>query len=627
MSCDAKNILHMKKGLGYLLIFMVLMVPKIITGQNVTLKATAKTNVEVGEQFRVVYELNADGSGFTGPDFSGFNLHTGPMVSTSSSIQIVNGRMDRTFMQTYTYILSASQEGEFNIEPANVSVEGKRVTSNKLTIKVVAASSPQSGGGQTRQQSTQSQSGGLSSKDLYLRAIPDKKTAVVGEQVIITYRIYTRVPVSSLSVTKLSSFPGFWTKNLLDNNASLQQSTQIIDGEEYVLADVRKVALFPQKSGKLVIEPMELECVAQIRSQQSQQGSRDPFESFFNDPFFNRNIQNVPKTLISEAVTIDVEPVPVARRPQQFNGAVGQFGFQSAIDRNEIKANEAINISFTITGSGNLELFDMPQPVFPADFEVYDPKIVTDIKTSTSGVSGSRKAEFLVIPRFAGNYRIEPVEFVYYDPRKKEFITLRSQTFDIMVEKGAADSGKDVVYSSAQEGIRYLGSDIRHIKSKGKKLRPVGSFFFASPLYFILIFGSIALFVSALLWTRKQEHLRQNQSLLRNRKATKVARKRLLNAEKHLKKKEQNEFYAEISQALWGYISDKFTIPRSELSFETVQIALKEKNAPEELTEQFTQTLNNCEYARFAPGDVNKKMDDLYQQGIEVITKAERLIK
>ncbi|MDO8898939.1 MAG: protein BatD, partial [Bacteroidales bacterium] len=162
---------------------------------------------------------------------------------------------------------------------------------------------------------------------------------------------------------------------------------------------------------------------------------------------------------------------------------------------------------------------------------------------------------------------------------------------------------------------------------KGKKLKPAGSYFFASPLYFLLVLGSLALFIGALLWTRKQEHLRQNQSLLRNRKATKVARKRLVNAEKHLRRKEQNEFYAEISQALWGYISDKFTIPKSELSFETVEIALKEKNAAVELVEQFILTLNNCEYARFAPGDVNKKMDDLYQQGIEVITKAERLIK
>jgi hypothetical protein len=617
----------MKKGFGYLLIFMVLMIPEITSGQSATLKASAKTNVEVGEQFRVVYEVNAEGSNFTGPDFRGFSLITGPMVSTSSSIQIVNGRMDRTFTQTYTYILSAGQEGEFIIEPANVIVDGKKITSNKLSIKVGPASSQQGGGGQARQPSTQDQSGGLSAKDLYLRAIPDKRTAVVGEQIIITYRIYTRVPVSSLSVTKLSSFPGFWTKNLLDNNASLQQTTQIIDGQEYVLADVRKVALFPQKTGKLTIEPMELECIAQIRTQQNQQRTRDPFESFFNDPFFNRNIQNVPKTLISEAITIDVEPVPVARRPQQFNGAVGQFGFQSAIDRNEIKANEAINISFTITGSGNLELIDLPRPIFPADFEVYDPKIVSDIKTSSNGISGSRKAEYLVIPRFQGNYRIEPIEFVYYDPRKKEFVTLRSQTFDIMVEKGSADSGGDVVFSIAQEGIRYLGSDIRHIKLKGKKLKPAGSYFFASTLYFLLVLGSLTIFIGALIWTRKQEHLQQNQSLLRNRKATKVARKRLVNAEKHLKKKEQNEFYAEISQALWGYISDKFMIPRSELSFETVEIALKEKSAAGELVEQFILTLNNCEYARFAPGDVNKKMDDLYQQGIEVITKAERLIK
>lgn len=612
---------------GYLLVFVSLLFLQIMQGQNVTFRASTKSLVEVGEQFRVVFEVNAEGSDFSGPDFKGFSVLTGPMVSTSSSIQIVNGKMDRTFSQTYTYIIAASSVGDFTIESAGVTVDGKKYNSNRVTVKVGAASSKPQGSNNNPSSSTQNQSGALTADDLYIKAIPDKKTVVVGEQVIVTYRIYTRVPVSSLSVTKLSSFPGFWTKNLLSEEEGIKQSTQIINGIEYVIADVRKVALFPQKIGKLSIEPMELECVAQVRTQAGRQQSRDPFESFFNDPFFNRNIQNIPKKLISEPISIEVQALPVTRKPQQFNGAVGQFGFQSVIDRTEINTSEAINISLTITGSGNIELIEVPRPVFPADFEIYEPKISSDIKTGPNGVSGSKKAEYLIIPRYMGNYKIEPIDFVYFDPRKKEYVSLKSQGFEIKVEKGSGDSGRETALTTAQEGIRYLGSDIRHIKLKDKNLKPKESYFFASTAYFVLTIGALLLFAFAYMYTQKQRRLNQNQSLIKNRKATKVARKKLSNAQQYLKNKDQNAFYAEMSQALWGYISDKFTISRSELSFENVQLILKEKDAPEELTEQFIQTLNNCEYARFAPGEVGKKMDDLYNQGIEVITKAERAIK
>lgn len=615
----------MKKKFVYLLALMLGVVWQTANAQNITLQGSTKTLVEVGEQFRVVYEVNGEGSSFVGPDFKGFSVLTGPMVSTSSSIQVINGKVDRTFSQTYTYIIAANSEGDFKLEPATVSVDGKKYTSNRLQIKVVASSNVQQGAGNVKQSSPQNQTtaGG---KDLYLKAIPDKKRVVAGEQVIVTYRIYTRVPIASLTVTKLSSFPGFWTKNLLDEKTGLQQSTQIIDGEEYVIADVRKVALFPQKTGTLSIEPMELECVAQIRGQ-NRQRSRDPFESFFNDPFFNPNIQNVQKSLVSETVSIDVEPLPASKRPAQFKGAVGQFGFQSAIDRNEINANEAINISYTISGTGNLELVDLPKSVFPTDFEVYEPKISTDIKTSHNGVSGSRKTEFLLIPRFAGNYKIAPIDFVYFDPRKNEYITLQSQAFDLKVNKGTGNASQEAGQTTAQEGIRYIGSDIRHIKLNDKRLQLKDSYFFASTAYFLIIFGSLILFVFAIIWSLKQEKLRQNQSLLKNRKATKVAKKRLVNAQLYLKKKEQSAFYTEMSQALWGYLADKFMIPRSELSIETVQIVLSAKNAPTELVELFILALNNCEYARFAPGDAGKKMDELYQQGIDVISQTERLVK
>lgn len=616
---------NVMKQFVFLSVFLFNILPVLVFSQNVTFEVNTKTNVEVGEQFRVVFEINADGSGFSGPDFKGFNVVTGPMMSTSSSIQIINGKMDRLFSQTYTYIISARSTGDFVLGSAGITVDGKRYQTEKTNITVRTASGNAAASANTAQQNSTPPEG-LSSNDIFLKAVPNKRSAVVGEQVIVTYRIYTRHPLSNLTVTKLSAFPGFWTKNLLDENREIKQTTEMINGVEYIVADIRKVALFPQKTGKLEIDPMELSCLAQVRSQ-SRRNTPDPFGGFFNDPFFNRNIQSIEKNLVSDRITIQVEPVPVSRKPQSYKGAVGQFAFQSAIDRDQLKAGDAANITYTITGSGNLELIDLPSPSFPADFEVYEPKVSTDVRTSVNGVSGSRKVEYLVIPRFEGNYQIPAIDFVYFDPTKKEYITLKSQAYEMKVEKGDGHNAGDAIVATSQEGIRYLGSDIRHIKTKGANLQKSNHFFFASGAYFLIVIGALLLFAFALWYNNKQNKLRKNQSLVKFKQATKVAKKKLSNAQQFLKTKDQNAFYLEMSQALWGYLSDKFNIPRSELSIENVQTILEAEQAPTELIESFVFTLNNCEYARFAPGDAGKKMEDLYQQGIEVITKSERLIK
>lgn len=605
-----------------------LLIPSMADGQNVTLKASAKSRVEVGEQFQIVYELNAEGSGFKGPAVSELRILTGPMSSTSSSIQIINGQMTRSFNQSYTYIVVAPQEGTLTIPPATVNVNGKQYASNKLTIEVLAKSAQQSGQGSgTGSQSNPSDGATVSNKDVFLRAIADKRNVVLGEQVIVTYRIYTRVPVSSVNVSKLSSFSGFWMKNLLDENAALQQTTEKINGDEYVVADIRKMALFPQKTGKLLIDPMELECVAQVQGKTEQRRSRDPFESFFNDPFFNRNIQNVQKKLISESLQINVEPLPVSGQSGNFKGAVGQFSLQSSIDKTSMKSNDAVNISYTISGTGNLELFDFPRPVFPPDFELYEPKTSSQIRTNAGGVSGTKKFEYLFIPRVHGNFKIPAIEFVYFDPKKNEYVRLQSQDFELNVEKGTNEESKESVYTTSQEGIRYLGTDINHIKTGNLFITKKGDFFFGSVTYIGLILLSLALFAFAIIVTKKQDKLKANQSLVRYRKATKIARNRLKSAFNLMKQKSQNDFYNEMSQALWGYISDKFMISKADLSIDSVKNKLIEKETPEELVEQFVETLNKCEYARFAPGDAGKKMEELYQLGIEVITKAERLIK
>ncbi len=611
-------------------IILFLLFPLLLFGQDeIAFTASSRAEVGLGEQFRIVYELNADGSRFNGPDFEGLRVVTGPMTSTSSSIQIINGQMSRTYSQTYTYVVVATREGEVNLGPATVMVDGKQHRSNalKINVKQTASSGQQTPSTSQPRQQDQPQQAEITDKDLFLRAVVDKREAYVGEQVIITYRLFTRVPISNISVNKLSSFPGFWVKNLLEDRAPLQQSRQVIDGEEYVVADVRKIAIFPQRAGKITIEPMELEATAQLRVTPDPRRPRDPFESFFSDPFFSRNIRNVQQIMVSNAIELEIKPLPFAGRPQEFGGAVGQFSIQASIDRNELKTNEAINLTYTLTGTGNIELVDIPMPQLPHDFEVFEPRITSQARTSATGVSGTRKVEYLLIPRSPGSFAIPAVNFSYFDPRRKEYISLQSQSFTIEVERGTDEAASTGIVARGQEGIRFLGSDIRHIKMNSYGLKPIGSFFFFSLTYFAIILGSVLLFVVALLYYRKTASLRRNQSLLRNRLATKVARRRLKTAHKHMHVKQQNEFYQEMSQALWGYIADKFTISRSVLSFETVKESLASKQAPEELQDDFMRILNDCEFARFAPGDPGEKMEELYKQGIQIISKTERIVK
>lgn len=617
----------MKNKMRYLFLLCLCWPLWLTARDEIQFTSSSKSTVELGEQFRIVFELNADGSRFTGPDFGGLRVITGPMTSSSSSIQIINGQMSRTYSQTYTYVVIANREGEIEIGPARVTVDGKSYQTNPFTITVKPAGTTTPSSPGTRPQQQDQPTGELTEKDLFLRAIIDNPNPVLGEQVIITYRLYTRVPVSSLSVNKLSSFPGFWTKNLLDEQAGLQQSTQMVDGEEYVVADVRKLALFPQRTGKLNIEPMELEGTAQIRLQRDSRRTRDPFESFFNDPFFNRNIRNVKRILVSNPVEIEVKALPFTNRPASFEGAVGQFNLQSKVDKTSLKTNEAFSVVYTLSGSGNIELVDLTEPAFPPDFDVFDPKVSTRSSTSPSGVSGSKSFEYLIIPRSPGQFEIPAIDFSFYNPKTQSFVSLQTDAFAIMVERGEGDDATAGLTGRAQEDIRYLGSDVRHIKTNPHTLQPIGTFFFFSTTYFAVMGVGLLAFFLLLLYFRRQERLRGNRSLLRNRQATKMAKRRLKTAHKHMKVKEQNEFYTEMSQALWGYIADKFSIPRADLSIETVQESLKSKNAPEEVVHDFTEVLNNCEFARFAPGDAAEKMEDLYKQGIAIIAKAERIIK
>ena len=622
----------MKKILRSLL-FIVCFAPLSLWAQDdPTLIVSTKKQVMVGERFQVVFEANAEGKNFQAPTFNGFTVLGGPFTSSSSSFSMVNGSMSHTVKNSYTFALQANQEGTFHIGSASLNVKGTKVNSEPFDIKVIpddgSHAAPTGGSGSNNQGQSQQNTNDpqVSGKDLFLRVIPSKKSAYVGEQIVLTYKLYTKVPVSSVSMSKMPSYAGFWTKDISDNSGTLRQSSEYINGIEYTSAEVNKVIIVPQRSGKLMLDPMTLECVAQVRTERNNSRSMDPFDVFFNDPFFNRNIVNVKKELTSQTINLEVKNLPENGKPASFAGAVGNYNFKSDIDKTELSTNEAVTITLTVSGTGNVELLQMPTPVFPPDFEVYDPKITTSTDVSSQGLTGTKKAEYLAIPRRAGSFTIPAIEFSYFNPSNESYQTLSSEPYEIQVEKGTGSDEGGGIFASNQEDIKYLGSDIRHIMTGNAHLKPMHSVFFGSAAYYVALLVLLVLFVVLLFVLKKREQLTQDTAANRNRKADKVARGRLKNAYQHLKAKDQEKFYVEMSQALWGYIADKLGIERSKLSMDTVSETMKSKNVPDELTQQFIDTLNSCEFARFAPGSAEEKMDDLYQRGIDVISKAEKVL-
>ena len=609
------------KKIIFVILSFILLFAFAASSQNIQFKGSTKNVVRTGERFNLVYTLNAEGNNFKGPDLSKFRVLVGPSTSQSSSIQIINGKVSRSFEYTFTYMLVADKEGIFEIKPAKVKVDGKLFESNLLKIQVVKSNTTQQNQQRTPNQGNKNTGGGDLKDDVFIRAVVNKRSPFQGEQIIVTYKLYYRINISSPEFNKEPTFRGFWVKDMLKDRQSYAQYTETYKGQEYHVAEVKKFALFPQRSGKLVIDPANAVCQAQIKAQ-TQQRSRDPFF----DNFFNR-YKTIEVEINTNRLTIDVKPLPIKNKPAEFNGAVGSFDFKSIIDKTELKANEALNLKFTISGKGNVELIDKINIKFPPDFEVYDPKISKSITTSEAGVTGRKSFEYLVIPRTAGEFIIEPVKFSFFDLKSKKYKTLVSPEFKIQVAKGDG-SAANISYSGInQADIKYIGTDIRHIKTQLPQFNITGAFFFGSTLFYALIISPLVLFILFVIIWKKELEKRSNIALMRNRKATKVAHKRMKTAHGFLKENKRDEFYVEISQVLWGYLSDKFSIPLANLSMETVSETLVKKDVKEEIIKQFTDTLNNCEFARFAPGQGASAMENIYNEAVNIISIIERELK
>lgn len=597
----------------------------MLTSQTVSFTASAPAEVQAGQQFRLVYSINAEADNFTPPEFTDLAVLGGPNQSSSSSIQIINNQVTRSTTYTFTYTLAATREGSFTIPAAKVRSGGKQYSSNPVTIKVRAASSSQPGS-QSPQNSQAT--GTISNKDVFLRASVDKSDPYMGEQIILTYRLYTRIPVSNYHIEQSPAQSGFWAEELLRDQTKLLQYNDVVDGEQYTVAEIRKVALFPQRSGKLSIDPLGVEIVARVQQQGQRRRTGDPFfDSFFDDPFFASRYQNVNHTLRSNAINIDVKPLPVQGRPAEFSGAVGDFSMRATIDKTEVAANEPINLKVVVSGKGNVRLIDKVNFQFPPSFELYEPKINSDVKTTQAGVSGSRTLDYLIIPRSAGNFTIKPAAFSYFHPVRGEYITLNTPEFAFIIARG---EGSDLAIGSGsgdQQAVQYIASDIRFIKQWPFRITTIESQFFGSTRFYVLYLTPFVLFGLFLFLLRN--HIKNSRDIARvkNRRATGIARKRLKQAAEFLKLRMSEKFFNELSQALWGYLSDKFNIPLSGLSLETVRERLEGRSVNAEFINDFIVVLEQCEYARFAPGDKTQAMDQLYEKALTLITTIEKELR
>jgi hypothetical protein len=617
------------KKISIIIIFLFFIIHSL-SAQEVEFIATAKPVVEVGENFNLTFTVNGQAISFKGPNLSNFTILAGPATSTSSSIRSVNGRTSMSITYTFSYILQAFKEGTFEIQPASVTVDRKQYQSNVITVKVVKNGSGnqqgQSQGTYPQGKNPQHQQGvaETGSKDVFLKAFVTNANPFQGEGIVVTYKLYFKVNIGNVNITKFSSFPGFWSQNLISETDKLQPYKQMIDGEQYVIVDIRKIALFPLKSGKLGIDPLELVCVAEIKRQTKTKTGDPFFDDFFNDSFFNNNFATVEKSLKSNPLVINVKPLPSSDKPADYNGAVGSFTFRSEIDKSKLKTNDPITLKYVVSGQGNIQLIDKMNITFPPDFETYDPKITSDIKTSSSGISGSQTFEYLMIPRKPGRFTIKPVTFSYFDLSKQKYIRISTPQYTIDVEKGTGDASTLTYSGASKEDIQYIGSDIRHIKNQPFNLRKTGRLFFNSTLFYLWILLPFLVFIFLVIYWKRRTKQHANTLLMKNRKATKMAKKRLKKASDNLKSGKQEEFYVEISQALWGYLSDKFGISLAELSMDSIHEALVEKNVDEDIISQFKETLNNTEFARFAPGDKSLMMEKIYNEALELILKIER---
>ncbi len=586
---------------------------------QVKFEASAPATVVEGEQFRLSYILNEEGKDLRLPDIPDFDVLFGPSTSTSFSQRTINGKTTSERSVTYTYILVAKKTGTFTIEPASITVGGSNYRSNSLNVEVLPPDKTSSQGGEGSSGSSKGSGGSntesatISESDAFIRAIISNNNPYEQQGFTVTFRLYTTLNVVNFGRIQFPEFEGFMVEEV-DMPSNQQLKMERYNGRNYYTADLRKTLLFPQRSGQITIPSGSIEMVFSVPSGRK-------VSTFFGS---QELMADVKKNMVTNPLTVNVKPLP-GNKPLNYSNAVGTFTVNSSINSTQVKANEAITLRLEISGTGNMKLIRNPEIDFPNNFEVYDPVINNSLNVTTNGLTGIRVIEYMVIPRYEGSYTIPAAEFGYFDLNTKSYKTLSTSEYDLQIAKGDPGSTSATNFVSQQDV--KVEQDIRFLKTGTPGYISISNFFVGSFIYWLWYIIPFILLIVIFFFNRKQAKENANVALMKNRKANKTAIRRLKLSEKYLKDQNKESFYDELLKAIWGYFSDKLSIPLAQLSKYNIETELMRYGINEELISKFMQILNTGEFARYAPAESDAEMGKIYNDTVAAIGEMENRLK
>ncbi len=599
-------------------ILLTLLGMSVAAAANIQLTASVDRNpVGLNEQFVYQVEIKGETNNLPEvnlPDFENFAVISGPNVS--SSVQIINFKMSST--RTYSVVLMPRSVGTFRIQPATAEYKGKKLRSNAIQVQVVKGTTQP---GVQRRQRPRTPSGKNVdlSRALFLKAIPSKRTAFVNEQVTVSYKIYFRVNIQNPNFLKLPETPGFWVEEYpLEKNIPITQ--EVVNGIQYNVAEIRKLALFPSKIGDLEISPLELEVEAVVRRR-----SRDPFDIF--DDFFQDSFgQVIRRKLVSNPIHIKVKPLPAEGKPRDFSGLVGDYRIHASLDKTSAQTDQALSLKIRVFGNGNLKVLSALPIKFPPNFEVYDPKIKEKVNHSGAYLSESKEFEYVFIPRVPGDFTIPSIRIPYFNPFKKVYSVLKTPEFNLNVTPGknyAANLNGNFI---SKEAVRFVGKDIHFIKDE-LDIQPIGYVPLRSWYYWLVVLLAPLILGGAMVYRKHQEKMSSNVEYARKRKANKMARRRLKEARHLLKESPDARFYGEVSRAFLGYIADKTNRSAAGLLKEDVAALLKNYQVEENLIQEVIKLLDEADFRRFAPSQMNgKDARNFYERAEDLLIRLEKYL-
>jgi BatD DUF11 like domain len=605
--------------------------------QSVTIRTSAQ-RVPVGEPFEVQFSIEGNASKYTAPTFTDFVILGGP--NQSQNMSFVNGVVSRSI--TLSYYLTPKKEGTLTIAPMTIFVGDKTFTSAPLKIEALkpdpAAAkkrqeqeraqqeraqrmmqdpfaalfeddpffNPQARQRQQQQQKAQPQ--GDVKDNVMVKLHLNKTKVYVGEPVIATFKIYTRVNVANLQATDLPKMNGFWQEEISPKTP--KQYNETVNGIEYTVYEIKQAILYPQRAGTLTVEPIKLQAVAQQRVRSG--------NSVF-DQLMGGNVQNVPLNLESSTGKIQAIALPEPK-PVDFTGLTGNLKLTSTIDKQKVKTNEAVTLKITVSGTGNLTLLDPPTLDIPTDIETYDAKINDAIVKNTTGVSGSRTFEYLMIPRIAGSFTINSTTLSYFDAASKSYKTLTIPAYTLEVEKGANDAATPVIVNG-QQSVKAMANDILFVKKDIGTLQST-NLFYRSNLFYALVALILTGLAGALGYQKYRNNMASDVVGTKRKKANKLATQKLMNANKLMKENKPTAFYEEVHKALMNYLNNKYNIAFAEMSKENIHLELTSKNVAQTTATQLVNVINDCELARYAPSSA-MPMPQLYDSAVQIINEIE----